>query len=112
MRIGVLPAPRPGGGVYQYSLTMLRALGALAESTNLVEQIVVFTDDAAHLRPTLEATGPRWQFALPAPPTAARSLKSHIVRLVGTGRARQTWWRLRQRVARTSRADVFKPLAR
>jgi glycosyltransferase involved in cell wall biosynthesis len=110
MRIGVLPAPSPGGGVYQYSLTMLRALGALAESTDLVEQIVVFTQDAAHLQSTSGATGPRWQFPPPAPPTAAGALKSHIVRFVGTGRARQAWWRVRQRLARNSRADAFQTL--
>ena len=107
MRIGILPAPSPGGGVYQYSLTMLRALRALHESTQLIDNVVVFTPDAGQLRSALPTTLEGWQTVPPQPPSLASSIKSSLVRMIGAGRARRTWWRFRERLVGSPGMRVF-----
>ena len=48
MRIGVVPALNPsGGGVYQYSMTMLRALGSWKEQACEYE-FTVFAEKSRH----------------------------------------------------------------
>ena len=50
MRIGVVPAlNRRRGGVYQYSLTMLRSLDVLKRSGTCANEFVIFADPEDYL---------------------------------------------------------------
>ena len=56
MRLGFFPCLRgEGGGVYQYSLSMLRAMRELKEGGRLAEEVVVIAEDVSS--PILETVG-------------------------------------------------------
>ena len=113
MRIGVVARLNPSdGGVYQYSLTMLQALGGSDHAPN--DSFVLFAGDSDHaLLANLKP--PVWSIrSLPPdrqaePPRALTALR----RLVGEGPHRQAWRWLRHRVATVPRKDpdtvVFRP---
>lgn len=98
MNIGVVPALNPtGGGVYQYSITMLRALGEWKEHA-CEDQFIVFAQQA--LDPTL-VNGQGWTFK-PLMPAQTRPQEKKILevlrRIVGEGPHRDAWRRLRRQL--------------
>src|SRR5260370_17347930 len=98
MRVGILPFLSGESGIYQYSVTMLRAL-ADWNSENRNDQLVVFTDEANH--PALaRRNGYRWTVR-PAsgPPPGLRVRVTEALRqAVGEGPHREAWGWLRRRV--------------
>ena len=77
MRIGIVPAPnRSGGGVYQYSITMLRALAEWKEKA-CEDEFIVFASQAHD--PTFRSlNGGSWTFQPLFPVAAALFTKRNI----------------------------------
>jgi glycosyltransferase involved in cell wall biosynthesis len=98
MRIGIVPELNPfGGGIYQYSLTMLRALDECRE-TGCDDALVVFTPDVHHpaLAP-LDRSGWTVTPLSGQPQPLPRPSLDVMRRIVGEGPHRQAWRWLRQR---------------
>ncbi len=96
MRVGVVPAlDSARGGVYQYSLTMLRALDEIAIDTG--DTYLLFGGAPGH--PALEPfSGPAWT-KLPLAPQGARARAVDALRsVVGEGPHRDAWRALRRRM--------------
>jgi glycosyltransferase involved in cell wall biosynthesis len=102
MRIGIVPAVNPtgpsGGGVYQYSMTMLRALHEWTNS-GCEDEFLVFCREAP--KSVLESlNGRRWTFEplMPEPlPTLQQKILEVLRRIVGEGPHREAWrWLRRQ----------------
>jgi glycosyltransferase involved in cell wall biosynthesis len=97
MRIGLLPSLNPAeGGVYQYSLTMLRALHESKESDN-DDEFLIFA--AKSLPPDLALlNGGRWtvkSLVLDQPRSRRQQSLNELRRLIGEGPHREAWRWLR-----------------
>src|SRR5262245_35580591 len=113
MRIGIVPHLNPsGGGVYQYSITMLRVLGEWKEEV-CEDEFIVFASQArdATFR---SLNGGKWTFQplfLPQP----RSLQKEVLELmrgvVGEGPHREVWRWLRRQLQRSPQynPDLVQP---
>ncbi|MEW6172015.1 MAG: glycosyltransferase family 1 protein [Bacillota bacterium] len=95
MRIGIAPALDGGGGVYQYSLTMMNALGEwLSEDSR--DSLVIFTDQPSH--PSVELLNQKGYLVEPLqPPLLKNRTLAALRRLTGEGPHREAWRRLRRR---------------
>ncbi|HMF51333.1 MAG TPA: glycosyltransferase family 1 protein [Candidatus Saccharimonadales bacterium] len=97
MRIGIMPGLDPsGGGVYQYSLTMLRALHEWKERRGGEDDIVILAGKPSH--PILSSlNGRNWTvIPLENPPPPSRQMLNLLRRAVGEGPHRQAWRWLRE----------------
>jgi glycosyltransferase involved in cell wall biosynthesis len=105
MRIGIVPALNPAhGGVYQYSITTLRALSEWSDKT-CRDEFIVFADQVAHsaLRPL---NGRGWTFK-PLVPEQSTSIRKEMKKIVdvlretvGDGPHREAWRWLRRQLPR------------
>ena len=106
MRIGIAPELSPfGGGIYQYSLTMVRALEEWKQH-GVDDAFVLFTRHTDH--PALaELRPPRWTVqSLPVePPPQPRPALEMMRRLIGEGPHREAWRWLRGHFSRPARRD-------
>jgi glycosyltransferase involved in cell wall biosynthesis len=106
MRIGVVPVASVGGGVYQYSLTVLDALDSwLASGSG--DDLVAFGSDPDHHLASLPRS--RWTVRPFGPPSLARATALRLNRAVGSGRLRESLQFVRRRLTRrvaTSIDDV------
>jgi glycosyltransferase involved in cell wall biosynthesis len=92
MRIGIVPCLDPGGGgVYQYCVTVLRALQASVKA-GMKHDFVVFTDQPDHW--LLSDLDRRFWKVKPLQPTY---FVDRLRRLVGEGPHRELWRLLRHR---------------
>lgn len=101
MRIGVVPAlSRRRGGVYQYSLTMLRALDELKSSGRCAKELVVFADpDDFMVLGTLELDS--WKVSPLPLPSRKQQVLNRLAQVVGEGVHYDTWrWMRRKLQAR------------
>ena len=113
MRIGIVPVLSGfGGGVYQYSFTMLRALdewkGAACE-----DDFVVFTHQMHHPA-IVPLNGHGWTVQPLHPPSVKRQALNMLRRIVGEGRHREAWrwlrWWLQGKLSRPDPDAVrFRP---
>jgi glycosyltransferase involved in cell wall biosynthesis len=97
MRVGIVPNLNPSaGGIYQYSLTMLRALYEWKERT-CDDGFVVFAADLLH--PALVSlNGRNWSVKslMPVQPPSAREQTVNVLRqIIGEGPHREAWRWLR-----------------
>jgi len=101
VHIGIVPALNPsGGGVYQYSITMLRALGEWKEQA-CEDEFIVFAQQAPD--PKL-LNGQGWTFKplMPAQPRLQqRNILEVLRRIVGEGSHREAWRWLRRQSERS-----------
>jgi glycosyltransferase involved in cell wall biosynthesis len=110
MRIGIVPAPNASlGGVYQYSITMLHALGEW-KAQACEDEFIVFAQQAPD--PTI-LNGQGWKFK-PLMPMQPRSQQEKILevlrRIVGEGPHREAWrWFRRQLVRLQYNPDLVRP---
>jgi glycosyltransferase involved in cell wall biosynthesis len=96
IRVGFLPAlERSAGGVFQYSATMMDALGAIARQDRALELVAMMPDDRSPARAGLEASG--WRVVPVMPPAGAA--RGVMRRIVGNGPARDAlrWLRRKMR---------------
>jgi glycosyltransferase involved in cell wall biosynthesis len=102
MRIGIVPIINPsgpsGGGVYQYSMTMLRALHEWTDS-GCEDEFVVFSLEASKF--VLDSlNGPGWTFkplVLEQPRSPQQKILEVLRGFVGEGPHREAWrWLRRQ----------------
>ena len=104
MRIGIVPAvARSSGGIYQYSLTMLRALDQWSDD-GCEDEFVVFAED--YPCRTLSLNGRGWIFKPPMPlpsPSLLQKMVGIARWIVGEGTHRDAWRWLRQRLQRVLR---------
>jgi glycosyltransferase involved in cell wall biosynthesis len=93
MRIGILPSLNPSsGGVYQYSLTMLRALHDW--KTKGCDEIVVFAGELPH--PALTSlNGRNWTIIPLEEPSVRQQTLDVVRRIIGEGPHREAWRWLR-----------------
>jgi glycosyltransferase involved in cell wall biosynthesis len=106
MRIGILPAlSGSAGGVYQYSLALLRALPVAGQ-----DDFVVFTDEGSH--PILDSIRARgWQVAPAQPPSRRIAWTRRVSNILGDGAHREAYRWLRSRFQRgrfAIRADCVR----
>jgi glycosyltransferase involved in cell wall biosynthesis len=95
MRVGIVPNLNPSaGGIYQYSLTLLRAL----RQWKTDDQFVVFTDQTDCQALSLEAEG--WQLKPLKPASEQRKRLDGLRSVVGEGPHREAWRWLRGVVER------------
>ena len=99
MRIGIVPNLNPfSGGVYQYSLTMLRALHEWKDE-GCEDEFVIFAKQAPH--PTLASlNGRNWKLVPAEPPSLQQYALDALRRIVGEGTHREAWRWLRERSQR------------
>jgi glycosyltransferase involved in cell wall biosynthesis len=92
LRIGLFPfLNRHGGGIYQYSLTLLSALDSWETTDDLLA--ITATSDAI-----LDRLSPKWSVQmLPSSPPPNKAL-SGLRKIVGEGPHRDAWRRLRETV--------------
>jgi len=110
MRIGIVPSLNPSwGGVYQHSLTMLRALDELRKD-RCEDEFVVFAPDVPH--PALESlNGDGWTVKplAPSAPNRPPSLQQRALdvlgRIVGEGPHREVWRWMKRKLRRAPRRD-------
>ncbi len=118
MRIGIVPVINPsgpsGGGVYQYSMTMLRALHERTDG-RCEDEFVVFSPEVP--KSVLELlNGRNWTFK-PLVLEQPRSLQQKILEVlrgfVGEGPHREAWRWLRGRLqhVRWPTHDILESLA-
>src|SRR5919106_1200115 len=113
MRIGIVPALNPSaGGVYQYSLTMLRALSERTEKS-CGDEFIVFAEQVS--APALQSlNGWRCTFK-PLVPKEPATIQKEIVdalrRVVGEGPHRDGWRWLRRQLQRPRHGnpDLVRP---
>ena len=106
MRIGIVPVINPsgpsGGGVYQYSMTMLRALHEWTDS-GCEDEFVVFSLEAPKSVPEA-LNGRGWTFkplVLEQPRSRQQKILEVLRGFVGEGPHREAWrWLRRQFAAR------------
>jgi glycosyltransferase involved in cell wall biosynthesis len=102
MRIGIVPfLNRSGGGIYQYSVTMLRALGEWKDKMR-EDEFILFADQAAE---ALELNPPGWTLKSLTPQQSSSfrdKLLDKLRALVGEGPHREAWRHLRARWNGTS----------
>jgi glycosyltransferase involved in cell wall biosynthesis len=90
MRVGIVPNLDPSaGGLYQYGLTLLRALYEWKTD----DHFVVFSDQIECRVPSIESEG--WQLMPLQPPSAPRKALDGLRKIVGEGPHRQAWRWLR-----------------
>jgi glycosyltransferase involved in cell wall biosynthesis len=110
MRIGIVPALNSsGGGIYQYSLTMLRALSQ-SQQDGSRDEFVIFTRSVQHPEVrSLKAKG--WTVQLPTPPSLRDWTLRGISRVVGEKRFFRAWRRIKGAIVRPPDLDViqFRP---
>src|SRR5690242_5536582 len=96
MQIGILPSLDPSsGGIYQYSLTILRTLNKWGSSGG-ADEVVLFADDLANAALTTAVNGHRCAVQpLRRPSPRLNTLR----RVVGHGPHRRLWWSLRTKIA-------------
>lgn len=87
-----------GGGVYQYSLTILDALDSWLASGSR-DEFVAFANDAGQKAVASLPTS-RWSVRPFGPPSVARATALRLSRAVGEGRLRESLRFMRRRVAR------------
>jgi glycosyltransferase involved in cell wall biosynthesis len=101
MRIGILPNLHPfAGGIYQYSLAILRAL---CESKNhgYEDEFTIFADKLPpHL---MSPNGVKWKLAPPEPSSLRQQALEGLARIVGEGPHREAWRWARRRLGQISR---------
>jgi len=100
MRIGVVPELAGGGGIYQYSLAVLKALRDWLDQ-DVKDELVVFSDQPEH--PALRSlNGHRWSLKplTPAaePPTAVERGLTAAKRMLGTGLHKELLVRIRRKL--------------
>lgn len=97
MRVGIVLALRPSrGGVYQYSLTMLRALHQW-KSAGLDDGFVVFAHEIGH--PALAAfAGPGWVVRPIGPASPKQLARGILLPIMSEERLSKTWLWLRNRL--------------
>jgi glycosyltransferase involved in cell wall biosynthesis len=91
MRIGILPKVNPsGGGIYQYSLSMLRALHDWKE-VGCEDEFLIFT--ASPHQALVSLNGGNWTVkSLAEPPSSLRQqVLDRLRRIVGEGPHREIW---------------------
>lgn len=100
MQIGIAPVLAGGKGVYQYSMTMLQALGEW-RADGCDDEFTVFADDISH--PNAIALSQRgWAVRSIHPPSSKREVLKRQVRswlrqAAGEGKYREAWrWLKRQ----------------
>ena len=97
MRIGIVPAFPSQGGVYQYSLSMLRALSEWKDQ-GCEDEFVVFAEEA--LRPALQLLSHcdgRLKAVAPQPPSLGKKSLDALRLIIGEGPHREAWrWLRRQ----------------
>lgn len=96
MRIGIVPFLNPsGGGIYQYSMTMLRALGEWKDNA-CEDEFILFAEQAGEAG--LRLNGRAWT-PKPLVPEQPFSLKDKMLAklraIVGEGPHREAWRHLR-----------------
>jgi glycosyltransferase involved in cell wall biosynthesis len=99
MRIGIFPSLNPsGGGVYQYSLTMLWALHEWKEGQS-EDDFVIFAGEPLH--PILRSlNGGHWT-VIPLEQPASRQQTLKLLRgIIGEGPHRDAWRRMRGMIQR------------
>ena len=98
MRIGIVPVLSGfGGGIYQYSVTMLRGLAEWG-SQGCQDEFVVFTHHKH--QPALGMARKLGWTVRPPKPASVRSLaRNALIRLVGEERLFELWARLQHRFA-------------
>jgi glycosyltransferase involved in cell wall biosynthesis len=114
MRIGIVPIINPsspsGGGVYQYSMTMLRTLHEWTDS-RYEDEFVVFSPEAP--KSVLELLNGRgWTFKPLVPRSLQQKILEMLRRFVGEGPHREVWRWLRaqlRQVRRPNRMDLPDP---
>ena len=94
MRIGIVPVMTGfGGGVYQYSLTTVRALRDW-KSDGCEDEFIVFADNTNH--PALmPLNGRNWTVKPTRPPSLKKQALDELRRIVGEGPHREAWRWLR-----------------
>lgn len=107
MRIGIVPClDNRAGGIYQYSLSVIRALQSSA-GKGLAHDFVVFVDNPGC--PELTGLDRRhWRVCLLEP----RSALDPVRRLVGEGPHRELWRRWRRRLAGVAPMEKPPPTKR
>ena len=101
MRIGIVPILSGlSGGIYQYSLTMLRALDEL-KSDECQDEFVVLAPESNICCPTVVSLNSRGWAAMSLSPLSRFQQIVHALRpIVGEGPHRQAWRWLRRKVER------------
>jgi glycosyltransferase involved in cell wall biosynthesis len=112
MRIGIVPNLEAAwGGVFQYSLTMLEALEGLRHAELQDDELIAFADQMDH--PVMRMLESRGWPVKPIDPAAGHRRIDILKRIVGEGRLREAWRRLRRAWSQRQhrRADVvrFRP---
>jgi glycosyltransferase involved in cell wall biosynthesis len=111
MRIGIVPVlSGGGGGIYQYSLTMLRSLHEACKG-GCEDEFIVFAHDMSH--PAVASlAGPRW-VVKPLSTLSLRQMAGAMLQSVPYGeRLIQAWMWLRRLFANTAMApdpDAIRP---
>ena len=103
MRIGIIPSLNnpSGGGVHQYSLTMLHALDDWS-GNGCKDEFVVFSEGASDPSP-VSCNGRGWAVKPLVPATLRQQTVDALRRVVGEGPHRETWRWLRRRLQRAPR---------
>src|SRR4030095_7428159 len=101
MRIGIFPDLNPfDGGIYQYSLTMLRAFREWT-ADGCEDDFVVFTNEVSPS--TLASlTARNWMFKPTRPLSPQQQGLNVLRRIVGEGPHREVWRWLRSHMSRYS----------
>jgi glycosyltransferase involved in cell wall biosynthesis len=98
MRIGIVPVVAIGGGVYQYSSTILNALDEWAVSGS-PDNFVAFANDIES--PAVASLAPsRWSVKPLEPPSVTRATTLRLSRAIGQGRLRESLGLVRRRLTR------------
>src|SRR5215510_4507040 len=100
MRIGIVPAFPSQGGVYQYSLSMLRALSEWKDQ-GCEDEFVVFAEEA--FRPALQVLSNgdgRLKAVAPQPPSLRKKALNTLRTIIGEGPHREAWRWLRRQFER------------
>jgi glycosyltransferase involved in cell wall biosynthesis len=108
MRIGIVPSLTPdGGGIYQYSLTMLQHLREM-EGEGCEDEFVVF-DHRLHHPMEISLNEHGWAVApLQPPPSLKQQILDVLRHIVGEGVHRDAW-RWSRRILQRGKAHVPDP---
>jgi glycosyltransferase involved in cell wall biosynthesis len=106
MRIGIVPALNPsGGGVYQYSITMLRALHEWKEKRS-EDDFVIFAGEPRH--PLLTSLNGRHWTIISLEQSHQRQTLNFLRHVVGEGPHRKAW-RWMRRVIQQRQSTALNP---